>query len=116
MMPTLAEVLGAFPDRPFLINVKSNDPNEGWKLATFLNTLPTERRAAVMAYGGDRPIAALRTSVPDLKTMSRASLKECLLRYIAYGWTGAMPGECRSTVVIVPINVAPWLWGWPDFF
>jgi glycerophosphoryl diester phosphodiesterase len=34
------------------------------------------------------------------------ALKECLLRYIAYGWTGAMPGECRSTVVIVPINVA----------
>ncbi|MBO0134285.1 glycerophosphodiester phosphodiesterase family protein [Agrobacterium burrii] len=114
MMPTLAEVLQAFPDRPFLINVKSNDPDEGSKLATFLNALPPERRATVMAYGGDRPIAALRTAVPGLKTMSRASLKGCLLRYIAYGWTGAMPDECRSTVVLVPINVAPWLWGWPD--
>lgn len=116
MMPTLAEVLEAFPDRPFLINVKSNDPDEGSKLATFLNALPPERRATVMAYGGDRPISALRTAVPGLKTMSRASLKGCLLRYIAYGWTGAMPDECRSTVVLVPINVAPWLWGWPDRF
>ncbi|ANP90211.1 hypothetical protein BA011_40570 (plasmid) [Rhizobium leguminosarum] len=116
MMPTLAEVLEAFPDRLFLINVKSNDPDEGSKLATFLNALSPERRAAVMAYGGDRPIAALRTAVPGLKTMSRASLKGCLLRYIAYGWTAAMPDECRSTVVLVPINVAPWLWGWPDRF
>jgi glycerophosphoryl diester phosphodiesterase len=69
-----------------------------------------------MAYGGDRPIAALRSAVQGLKTMSRASLKGCLLRYIAYGWTGAMPEECRSTLVFVPINVAPLLWGWPDRF
>lgn len=116
LMPTLAEVLDTFPDRPFLINVKSNDPDEGSKLALFLNALPAERRATLMAYGGDRPIAALRSAVPGLKTMSRASLKGCLLRYIAYGWTGAMPDECRSTLVYVPINVAPWLWGWPDRF
>lgn len=69
-----------------------------------------------MAYGGDRPIAVLRTAVPGLKTMSRASLKGCLLRYIAYGWTGAMPEECRSSVVYAPINVAPWLWGWSNRF
>ncbi|QTG16999.1 glycerophosphodiester phosphodiesterase (plasmid) [Agrobacterium tumefaciens] len=116
LMPTLAEVLEAFPDRPFLINVKSNDPEEGSKLASYLNTLPPERRTTLMAYGGDRPIATLRAAVPGLKTMSRASLKGCLLRYIAYGWTGAMPEQCRSTVVFVPINVAPWLWGWPNRF
>ncbi|AOO82881.1 glycerophosphodiester phosphodiesterase family protein [Bosea vaviloviae] len=116
LMPSLAEVLRSFPDRPFLINVKSNDPDEGVKLAAFLNALPPERRATLMAYGGDRPIAALRSSVPGLKTMSRASLKGCLLRYIAYGWTGAMPKECHSTLVFVPINVAPWLWGWPNRF
>lgn len=116
LMPSLAEVLRSFPDRPFLINVKSNDPDEGVKLAAFLNALPAERRATLMAYGGDRPIAALRSSVPGLKTMSRASLKGCLLRYMAYGWTGAMPKECHATLVFVPINIAPWLWGWPNRF
>jgi glycerophosphoryl diester phosphodiesterase len=116
LMPSLAEVLETFPDRPFLINVKSNVPDEGLKLGSFLNDLPPARRATLMVYGGDRPIAALRSLVPGLKTMSRTSLKECLLRYIAYGWTGAMPEECRSTPVFVPINVAPWLWGWPNRF
>jgi glycerophosphoryl diester phosphodiesterase len=48
--------------------------------------------------------------------MSRSSLKECLLHYIAYGWTGAVPQVCRSMVIFVPINVAPWLWGWPNRF
>ncbi|WEZ85606.1 glycerophosphodiester phosphodiesterase family protein (plasmid) [Rhizobium sp. 32-5/1] len=116
LIPSLPEVLETFPNRTFMINVKSNDPEEGQKLATFINALPPERRATLMAYGGDRPIAALRSSVPGLRTMSRASLKECLLRYIAYGWTGAMPDECRLTLVYVPINVAPWLWGWPNRF
>jgi glycerophosphoryl diester phosphodiesterase len=116
LMPSLSEVLETFPDRPFLINVKSNVADEGLKLGSFLKPLPPERRATLMAYGGDRPIAALRSLVPGLKTMSRASLKGCLLRYIAYGWTGAMPDECHSTPVFVPINVAPWLWGWPNRF
>ena len=25
-----------------------------------------------------------------------------------------MPVECRDTVIFVPANVAPWLWGWSD--
>lgn len=116
LMPSLAEVLETFPDRLFLINVKSNVPDEGLKLGAFLNDLPPARRATLMVYGGDRPIAALRSLVPGLKTMSRTSLKGCLLRYIAYGWTGAMPDECYSRPVFVPINVAPWLWGWPNRF
>ncbi|MDR2165170.1 MAG: hypothetical protein LBO79_06005, partial [Zoogloeaceae bacterium] len=37
-------------------------------------------RATLIVYGGDRPVAALRASVPGLKAMSRASLKGCLLR------------------------------------
>lgn len=116
MMPSLAEVLDAFPGRRFLVNVKSNDPEEGIRLASYIDTLAPARRAGIMVYGGDRPIAAMRASNPHLKLMSRASLKSCLLRYAAYGWTGAMPQACRSTVLFVPVNIAPWLWGWPDRF
>lgn len=27
---------------------------------------------------------------------------------------GLMPDSCNGTMVLVPINIAPWLWGWPD--
>jgi glycerophosphoryl diester phosphodiesterase len=114
MMPTLGEVLTAFPDRRLLINVKSRDAAEGEKLASVLDRLPAVRRNQVMVYGGDEPIAMIRRLAPDIRTISRSSIKGCLIRYIGYGWTGIVPEACHSALVMVPINVAPWLWGWPD--
>ena len=48
--------------------------------------------------------------------MSRQSLTACLGRYVAVGWTGVVPGGCADMVVLVPSNIAPWLWGWPGKF
>ncbi|UPT84087.1 glycerophosphodiester phosphodiesterase [Bradyrhizobium barranii subsp. apii] len=116
MMPTLSEVFAAFPDKKLLINVKSRDPNEGEKLAAVLNALPAERRRTIMVYGGDEPIDVIRGLTPDVRTISRGAIRSCLIRYIGYGWTGLMPAACRNAMVLVPINAAPWLWGWPDRF
>lgn len=114
MMPTLDEVLATFPDRRLVINIKSDDPTEGPKLAQALAKLPAARRKALIVYGGDKPIQALRQAMPQVKTLSRQSLKACVLRYVAYGWTGVVPGACESSMVLLPIDVAPWLWGWPN--
>ena len=81
-----------------------------------LSALPAERRRLIMVYGGDEPIEVVRRSVSDVKTISRASIKSCLVSYIGYGWTGIVPQACGNAMVLVPINVAPWLWGWPDRF
>ncbi|MDD1525787.1 glycerophosphodiester phosphodiesterase [Bradyrhizobium sp. WBOS7] len=116
MMPTLPEVLATFPDKGLLINVKSRDASEGEKLAAALNALPTERRRTIMVYGGDEPIDMIRRLTPDVRTISRAAIRSCLIRYIAYGWTGLVPPACRNAMVLVPVNVAPWLWGWPNRF
>ena len=116
MMPTLSEVFAAFPDKKLLINVKSRDPDEGERLAGVLNALPAERRRTIMVYGGDEPIDVIRRLAPDVRTISRAAIRSCLFRYIGYGWTGLVPKACRNALVLVPINVAPWLWGWPDRF
>ncbi|MDA6987011.1 hypothetical protein OSM86_23945, partial [Escherichia coli] len=75
-----------------------------------------ERRDQLLVYGGDEPVAELKKRLPLLKTVSRSTLKACLLRYIGMGWTGYVPESCRNALVLVPINVAPWLWGWPDRF
>lgn len=116
MMPTLQEVFATFPDKKLLINVKSRDAGEGEKLASILNALPAERRRTVMVYGGDEPIEVIRRLTPDIRTISRAAIRSCLIRYIGYGWTGLVPAACRNAMVLVPINAAPWLWGWPDRF
>ncbi|MGK9231696.1 hypothetical protein KXR74_08385 [Inquilinus limosus] len=116
LMPSLGQVLAAFPDRRFLLNVKSNDPAEGELLAEYLAALPPDRRDRLAAYGGDRPMAVLRERLPEFRSMSRASIKDCFVGYIALGWTGHVPEACRRSVLLVPVNIAPWLWGWPHRF
>jgi glycerophosphoryl diester phosphodiesterase len=116
LMPSLDEVLAAFPDKRLLIHIKSNDPAEGVALAEFLGRLTDAARGRLIVYGGDRPVAAVRQRLPDLRTMSKASFKQCLLRYMALGWTGHVPVACGNSMVLVPANYAPWLWGWPDRF
>jgi glycerophosphoryl diester phosphodiesterase len=116
LMPSLDEVLAAFPNKRFLIDIKSNDPEEGWALAEQLSRLSPRQRALLMVYGGERPVMALRTTLPELRTVWRSGLKTCLLHYFALGWSGIMPSGCRHSVLLVPVNYAPWLWGWPNRF
>lgn len=116
MMPSLDEVLTRFPDRDFLINVKSADAQEGVMLGDRLAQLPPAQRDRLMVYGSEEALAPLREKVPEVRVLTKASAKTCLLRYMAFGWTGYVPEGCRHTLVAVPLNVAPWLWGWPDLF
>ncbi|MDZ4741680.1 MAG: glycerophosphodiester phosphodiesterase family protein [Alphaproteobacteria bacterium] len=116
LMPTLDEVLATFPTRRFLIHIKSNDPAEANLLAARLKQLPPERVSGLIVYGGDRPIERLRRLMPAMRLMSKASLFQCGTRYIAYGWTGAIPDSCRNTIALIPANVVPFVWGWPNLF
>lgn len=116
LIATLDEVLNTFPDRQFLINIKSNDPHEGALLAAILAQLPVTRQQQLMVYGAELPIAVVRTQVPAVRTMSGESLKGCLLRYWAFGWSGYRPTRCANMLLLIPTNVAPWLWGWPQRF
>src|SRR5690606_5842999 len=59
LMPSLEEVLAAFPDKRFLINIKSDDENEGRMLGEIIIRLPTEQRTGIMVYGGGRAMVAL---------------------------------------------------------
>jgi glycerophosphoryl diester phosphodiesterase len=113
LLPSLDEVLAAFPDRRLLIDIKSNDPADGEKLADRLARLAPEQLGRIMVYGGDRPVGLVRARLSGVRTMSRASLQSCLLRYVALGWTGHVPAACSRSLLLVPANIAPWLWGWP---
>ena len=116
LMPSLDEVLATFPDRRFLINVKSNDPHEGDLLADRLLQLPSEQLARLMSYGGDRPMATLHERIPKMRTTSRKSVVACGTRYLALGWTGYVPEACRNSIILMPVNAGFLLWGWPNLF
>ena len=114
LMPSLDEVLRAFPGRRFLLNIKSNDPREGDLLAAWLKARPWANAGRLSFYGGDRPVARLAALRPDLKAMSRASAKACAKRYLLLGWSGWVPAACRHTIVFLPVNYRWAAWGYPN--
>lgn len=116
LMPSLEEVLSQFPEGSFLIHIKSNEQKEGEQLAEYLSNLPEKRLSQLAVFGGDEPIATLKTQLPDLRVMSMATLKSCMIPYIALGWTGNVPAACENTQLHIPEKIAPLLWGWPNKF
>jgi glycerophosphoryl diester phosphodiesterase len=116
LMPSLDEVLTDMPEQRFLINFKSNDAREGDMLAGIVAEHPEWAGAVWGAYGGDAPTFRARALMPGLAVWSRRGLMDCLLQYAGYGWTGMVPAACSNTYVMVPVNIAPWLWGWPNLF
>jgi glycerophosphoryl diester phosphodiesterase len=116
LMPTLTEVLDAFPDRRFLIHIKSNDVADGDALAHALLARPIAQRRQLMVYGGDAPVERVFGLVPELRGLTKERVKSCAYRYAAIGWTGYVPQVCRHALLLLPISRAKYLWGWPHRF
>lgn len=116
MVPSLETVLSTFPDRKFVINIKSQDPNEGALLTERLAELSPERQAQIMVYGAAQPVNIIRAQLPPIRTLWPRRLKQCLSRYLAWGWTGRVPAVCQRNMLMVPANYARWMWGWPNRF
>nr|WP_321525398.1 glycerophosphodiester phosphodiesterase family protein [uncultured Cohaesibacter sp.] len=116
MMPELHEVFDALPGKPFLVNFKSEDPEEGQKLAADLKNNATWRQSIWAVYGSTKSVAAALQNDAQLMGYSKPILFGCLKDYALWGWTGRVPQSCAHTKLSIPSNVAPWLWGWPHKF
>lgn len=116
LAPTLDEVLTAFPGRAFMINVKSNDPTEGDRLAAYLGARHPAAFERVVFMGGERPMRRLGDLHPGAKVLTKRDAQACLVGYLVTGWTGRVPGACRWTMIFVPQDYAVLFWGWPDLF
>ena len=122
-MPELEEVFAAFPGGRFLVNYKSNEAREGDMLARIVQDHPEWRRLVWGVYGGAPPTYRARDLIgPDehgglpLFAFSSRDTVQCLAQYLGLGWTGLVPDLCRETAVLVPVNYAWLLWGWPNLF
>jgi len=113
-MPSLAEALGAFPNTPFLIVMKSDDPREADQLDAYLKSHPEAHPERLVASGGNHLIRRLNQLRPDIRSFSKASLKACGYGYMVLGWTGYMPKACWNTTLLLPLNYARLMWGYPN--
>ncbi|MEL6366250.1 MAG: glycerophosphodiester phosphodiesterase family protein [Pseudomonadota bacterium] len=116
LMPSLSDVLNAFPDGRFLVNFKSDDRADGAAFAEFIAADPARRTQIWGVYGSAGPTEAVQAAIPGMRGYSRRSFKACALDYLKIGWTGRVPETCRDTVIAVPVSHARPVWGWPYRF
>lgn len=116
LMPTLNEVLTAFPGKRFLINFKSRDASEGDRLIAYLKArgFPTDER--LMVYGDKRPVERVLALAPKARGFSKAQSRQCTVQYLALGWIGIVPDACERSFIPVPVNLRWAVWGWPNRF
>jgi glycerophosphoryl diester phosphodiesterase len=115
-MPSMREVFDAFPGRSFLLDFKSNNPEDGARLGLYLAQLPETRRRSLTVFARDGVLVEFRKSLTEVSAFSVDSTRRCLIHYFVYGWSGLIPSACSNMPVYIPINIAPFLWGWPNRF
>lgn len=113
MMPSLREVLAAFPDRRFLINFKGNDPAEGEQMLGYVDAIGAGQYERLAFYGA-APADRIHELRPQLRVTGRQRLLRCAKGYIATGWFGRIDGACRNTILFVPSNYGWLAWGYPN--
>ena len=73
-MPTLQEVLTAFPDGKFLVNFKNRRIEEGEVLADILAANPQWQNSVFGVYGAAEPVAATLDRQPEMAGYDRKSV------------------------------------------
>ena len=115
LMPTLEEVLRRFPGHRFWINIKSNDPTEGDRLAAYLQGRKLDVRPLVIV-GDVKPGERVRARLPNAQVLTKRQTLDCTYGYVLWGWLDRVPSACRGAIVVVPLNLRHLAWGWPNRF
>lgn len=115
LLPSLDQVFAENMPGQFLINFKSRRRAEGVALGEMLDD-PRLRAQVYGVYGGENPTRMAMARTDGLRGFDKSSLKSCLIRYFALGWSSYVPQSCRDRIVMVPQNYARFLWGWPHRF
>ena len=115
-MPTLGEVLIAFPEDQLLINVKGGNVSEAELLTDYLQAHKNANRKRISVYGRGENIPKFAELNPDIVTLHSKTAASCLIKYLLVGWSGHVPKECHNSYVPVPKNYQWLIWGWPNRF
>ncbi|MBN2799817.1 MAG: glycerophosphodiester phosphodiesterase [Deltaproteobacteria bacterium] len=111
LLPTLPEVLEALPGVALLVDIKAGGPEVGAAVAEALSVRSSEDRARQIVYGSPAAVEEVARRLPEVRTLTRASSRACLERWLLTGWTGHVPAACRHTLVPVPLGLHRWVWG-----
>ena len=117
LITTLDELLYADPRVALVYRFPGNDPaalDLAVKVLSAHGHDPVALHEGVIASG---PLAdAAKRAFPGVWTLVPDRAVACLSSYRLLGWTGFVPGSCKGTGAIVPLDATGTVWGWPARF
>lgn len=116
LMPTLPEVLQHFPDARFLVQIKDGDPAVADLMVAALDAQVPQPWTRITFFGSPTVLRRLKHLKPTADVWSARSVSQCGIGYLETGWFGHVPRACDDGMIIVPIQQANLLWGWPNRF
>jgi glycerophosphoryl diester phosphodiesterase len=114
LMPSIDEVLAAFPNRHLLIDQKDHYTRTIDLLAAKLNELPEARRKQLFYWNDQRDFDALRKRTTGITRMlpSSPEMKRCAKAWALRAGLGRLPDQCKAGIGI-PARYLDRVPGWP---
>ncbi len=116
LMPSLDDIIQRFPVRRMILNLRSDNENDGNILAAYLRGYPPQILKNIIVLGKDAPINSLQARIPSLTVTTPRRIRDCLDQYVLLGWLTIVPEACKQTVLLLPADYTDWLPGWPHRF
>jgi glycerophosphoryl diester phosphodiesterase len=118
LMPTLAEVLQAFPDRKLAINQKDKFTKTVQLVAKTLKEQPKSQHRNIYFFSGAEQFTLLQKEVPEVQRIipSRNEIKGCSLNYLGMLFSGKLAASCNENAFAVPARYLKYIPGWPGLF
>jgi len=118
LMPTLEEVLEAYPDRRFWIDHKDGDMESAALLVEVIKQLPADQQARITYWGPENIYEYVHAEVPAVTRLiaNRPLTKRCFFPYMLTFGLGGFPDECSGEGLGIPFAYRRLGWGWPYRF
>ncbi|MCB5425302.1 glycerophosphodiester phosphodiesterase [Altererythrobacter sp. CC-YST694] len=114
-MPSLDDLLAAFPDTPLLFNLNGFTPADVDLLArTLRGSLRDMDNPRDGFSGSTTAIHRISEHFPKAWSWSVEQAKACRDDYMLTGWTGILPESCEGGTMLVTMENSFFLWGWPN--
>lgn len=115
MMPTLGELLSAFPRGKFLIDHKDGTMDSAEILASILQSLTDEQRRLISYWGPERCLKHIQRELPEFDRMfpNRRQVRSWVLKYLISFGSWDFPPEAEGLIIAMPHSVGRFFWGWP---
>lgn len=116
LMPTLEEVLDAFPDRRFVIHDKDADEETMRLLIGVLAQVPPEQRRLLAYWGKNVRYDQLRAEIPEIQRTlyTYEDARACAPAYAGMLFGLDVPEDCRELILGAPLGKLAQLPGWPN--